>query len=309
MRPEMEAFFLKQKYRLYGDHSGVKLCHWLKEKLLRGRSCYKEDFYGISCHRCLQMTPSLNQCTQRCQFCWRFQGFTETDRRTWDEPEALLDGLIRGQRDLITGYKGNDKCDLDLFEEAWDPNMVAISLSGEPTMYPYLSDLIGLCKRRGMSVFVVSNGTLPEKIEALDELPTQLYVTVAAPNREIYKNLCIPYMKDGWERINRTLELLPSLDCRTTIRHTLVENRNIGWEEEYARLDKKADPDIIEPKGYVFVGGSRSRLSMDNMPSHERVRSFSSKLAELVGHEIKAEKKSSRVTAVSSLDTLKIPGL
>ena len=46
---------IKQQYRLYKDHSAVKLCHWMKESMLHERHCYKQDFYGIQSHRCLQI--------------------------------------------------------------------------------------------------------------------------------------------------------------------------------------------------------------------------------------------------------------
>ena len=63
MDENYKATLIKQQYRLYNDHSAVKLCGWLKESLVHGRNCYKQDFYGIQSHRCLQMTPSINECT------------------------------------------------------------------------------------------------------------------------------------------------------------------------------------------------------------------------------------------------------
>jgi tRNA wybutosine-synthesizing protein 1 len=79
------------------------------------------------------------------------------------------------------------------------------------------------------------------------------------------------------------------------IRHTLVADWNLGWEDEYARLDKLADPLFVEPKGYVFVGDSRTRMRMDNMPSHAAVREFSDRLAKKLSMEILKERKDSRV--------------
>ncbi len=141
---------------------------------------------------------------------------------------------------------------------------------------------------------------MPEVLEKLDPLPRQLYVTVAAPSEEIYKKLCVPLQKDGWERLNRTLELLPSLGTRTVIRHTLVEGWNIGWEREYAKLDNLADPLFIEPKGYVFVGYSRERMHNSNMPSHERIMDFSNKLCAETGRTILADQKPSRVVLMGT---------
>jgi len=292
----------KQQYRIVGRHSGVKLCHWMRQKLIFGRACYKEDFYGIQCHRCLQMTPTINQCTLKCLFCWRHQGFSETLLEECDDPREILDKAIEAQRKLISGFKGDERCNLELWKEAQNPNQVAISLSGEPTLYSGLGDFIAECKRRGFTTFLVTNGTKPEVLEKLNPLPTQLYVTVAAPNEDIFKKLCVPMVDGAWNNLKKTLELLPSLKyrTRTVIRHTLVENWNVANVEEYAKLDAIAKPDFIEPKGYVFVGYSRMRMSINNMPSQERIREFSKKLAELVGYEYVREKADSRVTLLSS---------
>jgi tRNA wybutosine-synthesizing protein 1 len=285
---------IKQQYRLFNDHAAVKLCHWLKESLIHDRHCYKQDFYGIESHRCLQMTPAINECSHRCTFCWRVQE-SDFEVKEWAEPKEMLDALIEHQRLLISGFKGDPRCSKKMFEEASNPNQVAISLAGEPITYPYLSDLIKECHGRGMTTFLVTNGTYPEQLEALDELPMQTYVTIAAPNRQIYNSACRPKIKDGWDRIMRTLELFPSLDTRTVIRHTLVKDLNFGWEDEYAALDKIADPDMIEPKGYVFVGASRQRLSLASMPSFDEIREFSAILGEKVGMEIIKERPDSRV--------------
>lgn len=295
MNPTLKRILEKQHYKIVGEHSGVKLCHWLKKKLVHGRVCYKETFYGIESHRCLQMTPTINQCTQKCLYCWRFQGFSEIELSKYDEPEMILEESIKAQRALTTGFKGDERCDKKLWEEAQNPNQVAISLSGEPTLYPRLSEFIELCHRKGMTTFLVTNGTKPKVIEGLDTLPTQLYISVDAPNEEIFKRLCIPQIKGAWQLLNQTLEILPSLSTRTVIRHTLVDNWNIGFEREYARLVEKANPMFVEPKGYVFVGFSRERMSLANMPSHEKVREFGRRLAEFTGYDMLLEKEDSRV--------------
>jgi len=299
MKPQLERMLEMQQYYVAGEHSAVKLCHWLKEKLTTGRSCYKEKFYGIDCHRCLQITPAVNQCNQKCLFCWRFQGLNEIHFEQYDEPEFILDGLIDGQRKLVTGYKGNPKCSPELYEEARNPNQVAISLSGEPTLYPELGRLIELCHKRGMTTFLVTNGTLPEALKELNPLPTQLYVSVDAPNEDIYRRLCVPMAKSAsWDSLMKTLKILPSLDTRTVIRHTLVKGYNLGYEKEYATLIDMAEPDFVEPKGYVFVGYSRNRMTIDNMPSHNEIREFSQGLADRTGLRILGEQRASRVVVL-----------
>ena len=295
MDEDYRQLLIKQQYRVYKDHAAVKLCHWMKESLVRGRTCYKQDFYGISSHRCLQMTPAINECSHMCQFCWRVMGH-DFEVKDWAEPKDMLDNLIEMQRKLVTGFNGDDRVSKEKYEEARHPNQVAISLAGEPIVYPYLSDFLKECHNRKMMTFLVTNGTYPERLEELDVLPRQLYVTVAAPNEEVYKRTCIPKVSDGWERIMRTLDLLPSLDTRKVIRHTLVRGLNFGYVDEYAKLDERADTQMVEPKGFVFVGGSRNKLSMANMPSFDEIMSFSTDLGERLGMEVLKQKPESRVT-------------
>lgn len=303
---------IKQQYRLYKDHAAVKLCHWMKESMIRDRHCYKQDFYGISSHRCLQITPAINECSHRCSFCWRIQD-KDFEVEEWSEPKEMLDALIEHQRLLISGFKGDPRCDPEKFREACNPNQVAISLAGEPITYPYLSDFIKECHNRKMTTFLVTNGTYPERLEKLDELPSQIYVTVAAPNEEIYKKVCRPKISDGWQKLMRTLEMFPSLDTRTVIRHTLVKDLNFGWIDEYAKLDRVADPVLIEPKGYVFVGGSRERLGLTNMPSFDEIKDFSIQLGNKVGMTLIKERPDSRVVLLGEegmeTDVRKINGL
>jgi len=304
----------KRGYRIAGNHSGVKLCHWLRQSLLHGRVCYKQEFYGIKSHRCMQMTPTVDHCNQHCLFCWRHHSSSGMRPEDMDEPELILKECIEGQRDLVSGFKGDERCDRKMWDESREPKQVAISLAGEPTMYSRLGEFIELCHKRGMTTFVVSNGTMPKMLEKLDPLPTQLYITVAAPNQDIYKRLCIPSFPKGWELLNQTLELLPSLKgrTRTTLRHTLVQEWNFGlkYVKDYAKLDKKADPLFVEPKGFVFVGNSRNHLSIDSMPKFPDILDFSKALGEELGLELAGERADSRVVVLAQdKKKLKIPGL
>jgi len=302
MKPELKTVLEKQHYRLVGHHSGVKLCHWMRQSLLFNRNCYKQTFYGIKSHQCLQMTPAITQCTHMCLFCWRYQRFTEQQYSSVDDPVEVLEQSILAQKKLITGFHGDPRCDQKKYKEAQTPRMVACSLSGEPTLYPRLGEFFEACKKKKMTTFLVTNGTQPEVLEHLDPLPTQLYVSVVASDETMYKKLCVPLIPDGWERIMKTLALLPSLDTRTVIRHTLVQNWNMTEKsvEQFANLDKKAEPQFIEPKGYVLVGDSRNRMRIENMPSHEAVHMFGSSLATKLGYELVMEKEDSLVVLLTN---------
>jgi len=301
MEDMLKKILEKQHYAIVGKHSSVKLCHWMRQSLLYNRECYKQTFYGINSHRCLQMSPTVNHCTHLCLFCWRHQGFNEQDLKEIDEPRYILEKSIEEQCRLITGFKGDTRCDQKKWEEANNPNMVACSLSGEPTLYPKLSEFFEECHKKNMTTFLVTNGTNPKALENMDTLPKQLYVSVVAPNEKIYKKLCSPLQQNSWDKINQTLGILPSLDTRTVIRHTLVKNWNIKekYIKEYAKLDKKASPLFIEPKGYVFVGYSRKRMNLSNMPSHKNVRDFGNKLAGYLGYTMSMEKPDSRVVLLN----------
>ena len=302
MNPELQQILKRQHYAIIGKHTGVKLCHWMKQSLLFGRECYKQTFYGINSHRCLQMTPAVTHCTQMCLFCWRFQNFTEKELHDIDDPDYILEQAIEAQKKLITGFKGDPRCDQKKWKEANEPNMVACSLSGEPTLYPKLGEFFEICHRKGITTFLVTNGTIPAALKELDPLPKQLYVSVVAPTEELYKKICAPLVPDGWEKIQQTLALLPSLDTRTVIRHTLVHGWNMDekYVGAYAKLDAQASPTFIEPKGYVFVGSSRNRLHFSNMPTYDQIKNFGQKLAELLGYEQVMEKADSLVMLLSS---------
>jgi tRNA wybutosine-synthesizing protein 1 len=297
----------KQKYHLVGSHSAVKRCKWLYESLVNGRPCYKQKFYGIQSHRCIQMTPSLYYCTQQCLFCWRAQsGDLEV---TWDEmrnpnrdtPEEIVEGCFRAQEKIISGYKGNEKTDWRKFQEAHRPSQVAISLTGEPTLYDPLGELICAFHQKGLTTFLVSNGTLPSKLSKLSQEPTQLYISVCAPNEQVYKRVCRPQFPSAWEKLNETLGLLQSFRCRTVLRMTLVREHNMGLVDEYARLVERANPTYIEAKAYMHIGFSGLRLGFDSMPMHGEVKDFAAQLAKKTGYRVIDEAPESRVVLLSRL--------
>lgn len=297
MDDQFRRILEKQGYAVVGQHTAVKHCHWLRKSLLHGDVCYKQTFYGIDSHRCMQMTPAAAHCTQKCLFCWRYQGFTQTAiaEEEADEAEFVFGQSLKAHRQLVSGFRGDERCSERAWREARQPKHMACSLMGEPTLYPHLSDFFDICHRHGMSTFLVTNGTLPEVLAHLDTLPSQLYVSVCAPTRERYRKVCCPLIPRGWERLMETLELLPSLDTRTVIRHTLMDGWNLGHEGQYAELDARAEPWFIEAKGYVHVGEARTRMTMDNMPSHEQIRTFAQELAPHVGYDVIAEREASRV--------------
>jgi len=152
--------------------------------------------------------------------------------------------------------------------EAMYPNHAAISLDGEPLLYPMMSDLVGEFRNNGMTSFIVTNGTLPEKLESLDSLPSQLYLTLPAPNEKLYKKICRPMIRNGWNRIITSLDLLESLSCRSLVRLTAVKELNINENliKDYIKLVEKANPNFFELKGFTLQAKAlliKNRLKSD----------------------------------------------
>ncbi len=296
----------KQKYQLVGRHSAVKKCRWLHESLVHGRTCYKDKFFGINTLKCIQMTPWLG-CDCACTFCWRVQSlqdlgvfWDEMDNSDFDEATQIVEGSIDAQRKILTGYKKHPKVSTERYEEATDPKHAAISLAGEPTLYPKLDQLLREFHRRDFTTFLVTNGTMPEVLAGLNEMPTQMYLTLAAPDKKTYHETCRPLIGDAWTRLNRSLELIPSLDCPVVLRLTLSKHLNMKNPEAYKKLIEKADPLYFECKGVVYVGYARRRIGFENMPRHEEIQKFSQELCSLTGYEPIAESRDSRVVLASS---------
>jgi tRNA wybutosine-synthesizing protein 1 len=254
------------------------------------------------------MSPSLYYCTQQCLFCWRAQ--SGDLQVTWDEmkipkidsPEEIVQGCFKAQEKILTGYKGNPKTNWRKFQEALIPKHVAISLTGEPTLYEPLGELIRTFHQKGLTTFLVSNGTIPRKLSKLTQEPTQLYISLCAPNEQIYKRVCRPEFPGAWTKLNETLDLLQSFDCPTVLRMTLVKEHNMSSVEEYAKLVEKANPTYIEAKAYMHIGFSHLRLGFDHMPMHDEVRKFAEELAQKSGYKILNEAPESRVVLLSRLD-------
>ena len=286
----------------------MKRCKWLYESIVNNRPCYKQKFYGIQSHRCMQMTPSLYSCTQQCLFCWRAQSgdldeyWDEMQNPNRDTPQEIVEGCFKAQGKIISGYKGNEKTDWRKFQEAQRPNQVAISLTGEPTLYESLGELIRLFHQRGATTFLVTNGTLPTKLSRLSQDPSQLYVSLCAPNQEVYHKVCRPQFSHAWEKLNETLGLLQSFSCPTAVRMTLVKDHNMALIDQYAKIVEKANPTYIEAKAYMHIGFSNLRLGFDRMPMHQDVQVFAKLLAEKTGYKIINEAPESRVVLLSRLE-------
>lgn len=285
-------------YRFVGshNHAAAKICHWTKQSILDRGVCYKEKFYGIESHRCLQMAPAVPNCQQKCEFCWRDLSYTQTQwDGEYDDPKTIIDEAIEAQNNLLCGFFGNDKANKEKLEESKTPTNAAISLAGEPMLYPEIDELIAEFNRRNFTTFVVSNGQCVDKLKNLENEPYQLYLSLDSPTKKIYNEVCQPQISEGWDNLNQSLDTLASFNSRTCIRTTCVKGRNMINPEKYGELIKKSNPDFVEIKAYMCVGSSRYRLTPDNMPTFDEVKSFAQKIGENCGKKIVNESEVSRV--------------
>ncbi|MBU4245502.1 MAG: 4-demethylwyosine synthase TYW1 [Nanoarchaeota archaeon] len=297
----IKILFRRQNYGLVGNHSAVKICEWTKKSLRNESVCYKEKFYGklhgIRSHTCLQMTPAAYFCPNRCVYCWRATDKTSAnsmDGFEVDEPKEIIEKSIEVQRVLLSGFKGFEGTNMKKWKEAQEPKNAAISLTGEPTAYPKISALIEEFKKRDMSTFLVTNGQFPEYLKNIEE-PSQLYLSLDAPTKEIYKKVDIPQFADFWERFEETITLMPSFSCKKAVRLTLVKGRNDSHAKEYAELIMRADADFVEIKAYMWIGFSRMRLPIEAMPLFAEVQKFAEELNAHLGYLYKDEDARSRV--------------
>ena len=245
------------------------------------------------------MTPVV-KCNERCVFCWRDHAghAYELGDVEWDDPAAVADASIELQRKLLSGFGGNEEVPRERFEESMEPRHVAISLDGEPTLYPYLPALIEEFHDRDITTFLVSNGTNPDVLAECD--PTQLYVSVDAPDRRTFDATVKAVEDDAWDRLVETLDVLAEKDeTRTVIRTTLVRGHNMHRPAWYAAMCDRARADFVELKAYMHVGHSRGRLDRDSMPDHEEVVAFAERMQPFLPHDELREVPASRVAMLA----------
>ena len=288
IKPGIVQQLKKAKYGV-ADHSTVELCHWTKKSFKHEGNCYKHKFYGISTHRCMEFSPAGMHCENRCVYCWRPMEFYDSLKMEPEkvaEPKEILTKLMEERKKLIMGYYGDSRNDKQRLDESLLPSHYAISLSGEPTMYPKLPELIKYLKslEATKSIFLVTNGQEPDMIQRLqdeDALPTQLYLSTNAADYDSFLKINKPKYDDSWQRWNKTLEMLKQLDTRTVLRITLIRNYNDQKKmiPAFASMLKQASPHFIEIKSYMHIGRSTNRLEHSNMLEMDEVRKFSEEIA------------------------------
>ncbi|TXG52239.1 hypothetical protein EZV62_021408 [Acer yangbiense] len=309
--PVIRASLEKQGYKIIGSHSGVKICRWTKSQL-RGRGgCYKHSFYGIESHRCMEATPSL-ACANKCVFCWRHH--TNPVGKSWqwkmDDPLVIVNTAIDLHTKMIKQMKGVPGVTQERLNEGLTPRHCALSLVGEPIMYPEINTLVDELHQRQISTFLVTNAQFPDKIKLLKPI-TQLYVSVDAATKDSLKAIDRPLFGDFWERFLDSLKALREKQQRTVYRLTLVKGWNTEDIDAYFQLFSIGSPDFVEIKGVTYCGSSAtSKLTMENVPWHSDVKAFSEALSlkSKGEYEVACEHAHSCCVLLAKTDKFKVDG-
>ncbi|AJW13717.1 Tyw1p [Saccharomyces cerevisiae YJM1244] len=269
----------KQGYKVIGSHSGVKICRWTKNELRGKGSCYKKSLFNIASSRCMELTPSL-ACSSKCVFCWRHGTNPVSKNWRWevDEPEYILENALKGHYSMIKQMRGVPGVIAERFAKAFEVRHCALSLVGEPILYPHINKFIQLLHQKGITSFLVCNAQHPEALRNIVKV-TQLYVSIDAPTKTELKKVDRPLYKDFWERMVECLEILKTVQNhqRTVFRLTLVKGFNMGDVSAYADLVQRGLPGFIEVKGATFSGssdGNGNPLTMQNIPFYEECVKF-----------------------------------
>lgn len=270
------AQLTKEGYKIIGTHSAVKLCRWTKHQLRGQGGCYKHSFYGITSYQCMEATPSL-ACANKCTFCWRHHKNPVATEWKWrmDEPEEIVQEGIELHQKMIKECRGVPGVKVDRFQEAMTVRHCALSLVGEPIMYPRINELLTHLHKRNISTFLVTNAQMPDAIRNLCPV-TQLYVSIDAATPAELKAVDRPLFKDFWERFLDSLRALEERKQRTVYRLTLVKGENMSDPADYAKLFALGKPDLVEIKSVTFCGTSQaSTLTVASTPWHDEVKQFS----------------------------------
>jgi len=213
-------------------------------------------------------------------FCWRHHKNPVGREWRWkaDPPQMLIDAAIQNHHQMIKQLKGVPGIVPERWRDAFTIKHCALSLVGEPIIYPYINEFVDLLHEKKISSFLVTNAQFPDKIDSMKPV-TQLYVSVDAATKESLKAVDRPIFVDFWERYLASLDSLAKKGQRTVFRMTLIK----GWNTEelfnYAQLIERGAPSFIEIKGVTYCGTSKaSTLTMKNVPFHEEVLHFSEEI-------------------------------
>ena len=136
-----------------------------------------------------------------------------------DDAEQIIDGAMTNHYDLVTQFRGVPGVKPHRLKEAMTIRHCALSLVGEPIMYPEINRFLEILHARRISSFLVTNAQFPEAIRNLTPV-CQLYVSVDASTK-------VSHTHREWETHQRERGHCPPRS-RSVI-FTLYCHRRMGW--------------------------------------------------------------------------------
>ncbi|XP_044059917.1 LOW QUALITY PROTEIN: S-adenosyl-L-methionine-dependent tRNA 4-demethylwyosine synthase TYW1 [Siniperca chuatsi] len=267
----------------------------------RERRLLQAHFLWYESHRCMETTPSL-ACANKCVFCWRHHTNPVGTEWRWkmDPAEKILQDAMEKHQNMIRQFRGVPGVKPERYEEGLSVKHCALSLVGEPIMYPEINTFIRLLHSHHISSFLVTNAQFPQEIRSLVPV-TQLYVSVDASTKDSLKKIDRPLFKDFWPRFLDSLRALGEKRQRTVYRLTLVKAWNVEEMQAYSELIALGQPDFVEVKGVTYCGeSSASSLTMANVPWHQEVVAFVQQLADMLPqYEIACEHEHSNCLLIA----------
>ena len=192
---------------------------------------------------------------------------------------------------MVKQMKGVPGVHMDRLADARTVRHCALSLVGEPIMYPRINEMLDELHKRDISTFLVTNAQFPKCIDNLCPV-TQLYVSIDASTKESLQKVDRPLFKDFWERFQSSLRSLKRKKQRTVYRLTLVKQHNMDEVREYSKLVALGQPDFIEIKSVTFCGKSdASDLTFENVPFHEEVLAFANDMCDYINQDSESRQK------------------
>lgn len=185
-------------------------------------------------------------------FCWRHHKNPVGREWRWkiDDPNEIVDLAVKEHVAMIKETRGIPGVKKDRWEEAHTVRHCALSLVGEPIMYPRIDEFLADLHRRSISTFLVTNGQHPAAIESLRPI-TQLYVSVDASTPETLEAIDRPLFKDAWDRLRTSLKSLKTKGQRTVARLTVVKGWNSDEVSGYAKLIALGHCSLVEVRNGI----------------------------------------------------------